>query len=307
MPTVGLCLLGQGSAVIKYRVRPHFALASFECRTWILKEQLGLNLAGSQFSRRKLVLRLEVQFILACAGVAGRSSSPETLRSSKNVSSDLVVTRYEHCSNSMRWKRDIGSRTHYSPSSQSSLHVHGLFLRCNNNNLRHKAPVVKEGLWGHVVGRFNKGNEASDTESLRSESPSRSESPLPDPGLLRLGSRSPTIDSQASIGSLRSTASGWSRPDPSAHFILLSISVIYPISSTNPPSYPGVREERRVADVSVGGGIGGCLLRRRRRERDYTIKRAYLIQRRDTLISGNLAKSRGGRKGIGNRVKWRVG
>ncbi|KAJ7580354.1 hypothetical protein C8J56DRAFT_896361 [Mycena floridula] len=72
-----------------------------------------------------------------------------------------------------------------------------------------------------------------------------------------------TIDSQASIGSLRSTASGWSRPDPSAHFILLSISVIYPISSTNPPSYPGVREEKPVgegqvyADVSVGGGIGG--------------------------------------------------
>ncbi|KAJ7579404.1 hypothetical protein C8J56DRAFT_897247 [Mycena floridula] len=131
---------------------------------------------------------------------------------------------------------------------QSKLLTHGLFLRCNNNNSRQKVPVVKEGLWGHVVGSFNKGNEGSDTESLRSESPSRSESPLPDPASLRSGSRSSTIDSQTSIGSLRSTASGWSRPDPSAHFILLSISVIYPISSTNPPSYPGVREEKRVGE-----------------------------------------------------------
>ncbi|KAJ7580366.1 hypothetical protein C8J56DRAFT_896372 [Mycena floridula] len=116
-----------------------------------------------------------------------------------------------------------------------------LLFANNSDNPRQKAPVVKEGLWGNVVGRFNKGNEGSDTESLKSESPS---------------------------------------------------------SSTNPPSYPGVREEKRV-------GSGGCLLRRRRRERDYIIKRAYPIQRWDALISGNLAKRnpRSRRKSIGNRVQ----
>ncbi|KAJ7579372.1 hypothetical protein C8J56DRAFT_897217 [Mycena floridula] len=87
--------------------------------------------------------------------------------------------------------------------------------------------------------------------------------PLVDDGLIRLG----RFGFSALYGVGRILRSRLKR----AHFILPSISVIYPILSTNPPSYPGVREEKSgwdasfdvydsgiaYADVGVGGGIGG--------------------------------------------------
>ncbi|KAJ7580302.1 hypothetical protein C8J56DRAFT_272227 [Mycena floridula] len=211
--------------------------------------------------------------------------SPITIPSSPSISSPVPsYLRHQTSLNSINSPRtSINSPS--SPSTQSSLHSlrspssqtslrtassSAVTIITPGKSILKKAPVVKEGLWGRVVGRFgnNKGNE-SDSDSIRSgshsdsmrseshsdsmrsessmrtESPSRSESPLPDG---RSGSRSSTMDSFASVRSTASGASLRSRPDPTlkrAHFVLPSISVIYPISSSNPPSYPGVREEKR--------------------------------------------------------------